>query len=216
MNEKLGARSRVSLEVTKWQVQTMLRDMKLHLRQMTKGFKVEDDLARCLEKLEESTTTLINIYDRIQDYQEHQNLANYIAIISTTSRHDHRELKLEMLIRSNLIIKQYQMAINALKQWVFPFANEYLRTIPSHLEIQTNQTSKEIKSVLEKVEKKQLSTQQEDALKHVGVYFDSHHVSSHPFFVWKNNQHKNSITNCQGKPPHLVQTSGQVHKAKML
>jgi hypothetical protein len=43
----LSTKSQVSRDVTKWQVQSTLRDIKLSMRKATKGFKVEDNLARC-------------------------------------------------------------------------------------------------------------------------------------------------------------------------
>ncbi|GFY49029.1 uncharacterized protein TNIN_391951 [Trichonephila inaurata madagascariensis] len=142
----LDGKSRVNLDVSKWKVQSTLRDMKLQMQQFSQGFKVKDSLVRCIEKLEEVMTTLINVYDRMQSYKEQQNLSDYIADITsaTAISIDISDPKLveainnlEITIRSNLVLKQYQTVINAFKQWVFPFASNYLTKsqLPSHLEL---------------------------------------------------------------------------------
>ncbi|XP_018020421.2 uncharacterized protein LOC108676795, partial [Hyalella azteca] len=198
----LGTKSQVSLDVTKWLVQSSLRDIKLSMRQLTKGFKIEEDLARCIEKLEESMTTLIHVYDRIQDYQQQQNLANYIAAVAAPHGPDNDDQKeLEILIRSNLILTQYVTAVDALKQWVFPFTGLYLEKInlPSHLEFNYSNIEDSAAKVKEKIEqiKSQVheymtAIQHHDRLINVGL-FNSIHVSSHPFFVWRNEHRKTEV-----------------------
>ncbi|GIY18029.1 uncharacterized protein CEXT_427181 [Caerostris extrusa] len=143
---KLEGKSQVSLDVTKWKVQGMIRDMKLQMQQMTNRFQVKDNLARCIEKMEEVMTTLVNVYGRIQVYQEQQSLANYIADISSTAANDINISKpelvsalneLEIHIRSNLVLKQYKTAVDAFKQWVFPFAHTFFGNIHAAIAFRT-------------------------------------------------------------------------------
>ncbi|GIX72569.1 uncharacterized protein CEXT_200941 [Caerostris extrusa] len=91
-------------------------------------------------------TTLINIYDRIQSYQDQQQLANYIADMGSASSSainisDPNLVRavnyLESSIKSNIVLNQYKAAIDSFKQWVFPFANSFLERpmLPSQLEM---------------------------------------------------------------------------------
>ncbi|GFR13780.1 uncharacterized protein TNCT_72221 [Trichonephila clavata] len=208
--ENLHGRSHVSLDVTKWKVQTTLKDIKLQMQQLTQGFQVKDNLARCIEKLEEIMTTIINIYDRIQSYQEQQNLASYIADISSSSscviNIDDSKLinavnHLESLIRSNIALKQYKTIIHSFSQWVFPFAHNYLEKsqLPSHLELEKsleNLATKavtEIKNLKMKIGLYKISVTENDKSIQSSE-FSSRYVSTEPFFIWKNEQHKSTIS----------------------
>ncbi|CAG8720187.1 9115_t:CDS:2, partial [Scutellospora calospora] len=74
-------------------------------------------------------TTLINIYDRIQDYYDQAKLV-YIAHIGSSmadkiadEKLDNAVNELKREIRFNIILGHLKRATNAFKQWVFPFAN---------------------------------------------------------------------------------------------
>ncbi|CAL1300188.1 unnamed protein product [Larinioides sclopetarius] len=149
ISAKLQSKSHVALDVTKWQVQKSLKDMKSQMQKLTEGRGVQNDLGRSIEKLDEAMTTLINVYDRMQSYQDQQNLANYIADISSVSANsinvkDQQLAKaindLEYAIRGNLVLEQYKTAIDALRQWVFPFSDHYIEKsmLPSQLQMDTN------------------------------------------------------------------------------
>lgn len=208
---KLGTKSHVSLNVIKWRVQDTLRDTKLHMKQLTKTFKVKDNLARCVEKLEEAMTTLINVYDHIQDYQKQQNLANYIADISSITASNinivnDSNLKkavenLEIIIQSNIVLQRYKVAIDAFKQFVFPFAHLYFEELilPSYLKLGSNidaivsKAATEIEHIQTKLEDYQQTVRQYDKTIGTGD-FNSNGTAIQPFFVWKNEQHKNMIS----------------------
>ncbi|GFS60639.1 uncharacterized protein TNIN_366101 [Trichonephila inaurata madagascariensis] len=208
--ENLHGRSHARLDVTKWKVQTTLKDIKLQMQQLTQGFQVKNNLARCIEKLEEIIVTIIRIYDRIQNYQEQQNVANYIADISSSSscviNIDDSKLvsavnHLESLIRSNIVLKQYKTIIYSFKQWVFPFAHDYLKKsqLPSHLELEKSlenlamKAITEIKNLKTKIGLYKISVTENDKSIQSSE-FNSRYVSTEPFFVWKNEEHKNIIS----------------------
>ncbi|MCX4084119.1 hypothetical protein N7281_04555 [Rickettsia hoogstraalii] len=219
--DKLDNKSSVALDVTKWQVQSTIRDMKLQMQQMTQGFKVKDNLARCIEKLEETMTVLINVYDHIQNYQKDQNLGNYIANINSITADDidiivnpklGEDLRnairdLEITVRSSIVLQRHQVAIYAFKQFVFPFVHDYLKglVLPSHLKLgganQNNTTlenlvyaaTTQIEEIKSKLEQYKRSLTKHDGPIGTGE-FNSHYDSTQPFFVWKNEQHKNVIS----------------------
>ncbi|XP_018011522.1 uncharacterized protein LOC108668780 [Hyalella azteca] len=193
IDSKLVTKSQVALDVNKWQVQSVLRDIKLSVHQLTKEFQVGEDLKRCIEKLEESMTTLIQIYDRIHEYQDQQNLANYIAAVAAYHGPDDvDQVELEIVIRSNLILKQYKTAVNAFKQWVFPFAGLYLErfVFPSHLEFNYGNIEDLATKAIEQIEYIKARI---DEYMTIRIFY-SHHDSSHSFFVWRNEDHKMEIS----------------------
>ncbi|MEW9824903.1 MAG: hypothetical protein AB2992_07200 (plasmid) [Candidatus Symbiodolus clandestinus] len=206
---QLNNKSQVFLDVTQWQVQSFLKDIKLQMRQFTKGFTIEDNLARCIEKLEETVTTLINIYDRIQNYQEQQQLAVYMADISSpTANHigvtnqtlNNAVNELEIIIRSNLVVEQYQTAVNALTQQVFPFAHRYLAEtrLPSLFQSAgdfqglVSTAVKQVESMQSKITAYKTAIKQPDAYISSG-WFNRDYVSAQPFFVWENSKHQDAI-----------------------
>ncbi len=210
----LALKSQVALDVTQWKVQSHLRDVKLQLVQFTQGFKVEHEMARFIEKLEESMTTLIHLYDRIQSYQAQQNLANYIADIHSPAAHlitiNDRTLndavnELEQMIQSNVLLAQCQMAIDALKQWVFPFAEHYLqsmlgsseseihlKTPSSSTQISVDQAVAAIEKVRAKIKEYTMSIVRQDQYLHEGL-FSSRYYATEPFFVWENQPYQDTI-----------------------
>ncbi|GBN01101.1 hypothetical protein AVEN_198812-1 [Araneus ventricosus] len=125
VTKKLEGKSHVSLDVTKWQVQNVLKDIKIQMLRLTGRFEVKDELARCIEKLEEAMTTLINVYDRIERHKDEDSLVDYIMNISSVSASSipvrNSTLAsainhLDWSIRSNLVLKQYKTAVHAFKQ----------------------------------------------------------------------------------------------------
>jgi energy-coupling factor transporter ATP-binding protein EcfA2 len=202
----LEQKSQAFLDVTKWKVQSTLRDMKLQMQKFTRGFQIEENIARYIEQLEETMTTLIVVYDRIQSYQEQQNLVDFVAAVFSVTP---QELKifdtrlrttvmgLEMKIRSNLVLQQYELALAAFRQWVFPFAHDYSRDFEI-LKYEENNLSEDlilkVVAQIEKIENKiteykSMITKTDEYI--VTAHFDSIHVSSQPFFVWENYGNEN-------------------------
>lgn len=208
--DQLNTKSQTHLDVTKWGVRSALKDMKMKMIKFTKGFTVEDDLARCIEKLEESMTILIDIYDRIQNYQEQKQLADYLSnIVSSDVNHiniadpnlSKAVIDLEKAIRSNLVLDRYKLAINALKQHVFPRAHFYLTelTLPSSLESENNfenlvnNAMIQVDKIISKVKEYKTSITHHDAYISRG-WFNGDYTSAKPFFIWKNSNHKDVIS----------------------
>jgi hypothetical protein len=210
VRNNLASQSKVSLRVTSWRVQASLKEVKLHLRQITAGFEVEERLALCVEKLDDAMTTLIDIYDRIEGYTEQKELADYVADIASAGSDNilipDRNLRsaistLEKTISVNILLGQYGNVVAAIKQWVFPFADLWLYNfnLPSHLMINTSH--EDIASVV---------TNQIRALKiklteyktsimggvhsHIHrAHFSSAYKSAKPFYVWDNKKYKLAI-----------------------
>ena len=208
--DSLKNQTQVSLDVSRYRMQSTLRNMKLQIHELTQGFKVEGRLARCIEQEEEAMNTIINIYEHIENYHDQQNLANYIAnicsasagLINVTDPNLVQAIEeLEITIRSNILLEQYRTTIDALKQWVFPFAQVYLQELKlpeqfkpeKNLENQVTEAKSEIEKIKRKVALYKTSVQKSDQYIHNGE-FSSKYRSTKPFFVWKNEEHNKLIS----------------------
>ncbi|CAL1260784.1 unnamed protein product [Larinioides sclopetarius] len=184
--------------------------MRIQMQRMTEGMEVKDDLARCLEKLEEAMSMLITIYDRIQQYQNEQILSNHIANVcsvspSTLSISGQNLVNvtnnLEWSIRSSLVLKHYQTGLKAFKQWVFPFASHYLEEsmIPSHFQQDgniislVNNAATEIESLKKKIDLYKASARDTDEILIRGE-FNSRCISCEAFFAWKDEEYRYEIS----------------------
>lgn len=137
ITQQANGSSPVELDVIKWNIRGALRDTKLKLQQMTKemSFELQGDLQRCIEKLEEGMAIVIDVFDRIDSYADSEKLAAYIANIGSKESSkieikdpelDSAVTSLEIMIHSNLLLEQYEVAVYAFKQHLFPFAHEFL------------------------------------------------------------------------------------------
>ena len=207
--KQLKTKSQVSLDFAKFQIIGKLKDIKLTLQQVTEGFEVNADMTRCIEKQEEAMTTMINIYDRIQTYQSEKKLANYIAAIASVSasriaigdqKLNDKVEELEIAIRSNMVLKEYETATNALKQWTFPFASIYLSELKLPRQLQNSDlnnlvaaAAKEIEVIKRKLMEYKTSIQHQDKYIHNGE-FNSDYVSTKPFYVFEKGNYTDMIT----------------------
>ncbi|XP_031631115.1 uncharacterized protein LOC116345674 [Contarinia nasturtii] len=121
------------LDISKWRIEDLIKDVMSHLQKMLSGMDVGQDLQRCFEKLNEGTSIMVSVYDRIDAYADKVELANYIANLSSSNYcHPSNEqgkeaiLELEKMIETNRVLEYYEIAINVFKQHKFPFAQEYL------------------------------------------------------------------------------------------
>ncbi|CAL1292049.1 unnamed protein product [Larinioides sclopetarius] len=203
IKDKLGTKSRVALDVTKWQVQSTLRDIRLQMQRFTEVFKVKNNFNRNIEKLDDIVTTLIIIYDRLQIYREQQIKANYIADISSVEANSiniENKFKnainlLESKIRANIVLEQYKSAFDALKQWVFPFADHYIDNyiLPSQLELDANlenlveKAAREIETIKQRIDMYDATITSDE--QHLECEeFSSRYTSTQPFFIWKSEE----------------------------
>ncbi|KAF0424059.1 Collagen alpha-5VI chain [Gigaspora margarita] len=147
-----------------------------------------------MEKLDEGITTLINIYDRIQDYYDQVNLASYIAHIYSATNKEDTIIGLEQEIKINILIGHFKRAKSAFKQWVFPLANVYLEVLNS---LSDNQDIDSIISQIEimhsEIQERKAVINEEDKFL-VKDEFSSEYESSKPFFVWKNEIYSQEIS----------------------
>lgn len=210
VEKNLESKSHVSLDVTKWKVQSHLKELKSKMDSFTKGYSVQEELGECIEKITFALTTIINIYDRMQSYQDQQTLAVYIANINSPYIQnikvsgEYREsiTKLELMIQSNIIMQLFNNVVSSFKQHVFPFALQFLDNykIPDVLKLtddndvnvlKTN-TITQIDDMRTKMLKNLTSIQEIDSITLNGEFdYEGHYLK--PFYEWEYKQHSEVI-----------------------
>ncbi|XP_015912146.2 uncharacterized protein [Parasteatoda tepidariorum] len=204
MHSKDG-KTKISLDIGNWKVQGVLKDIQSHLIRLKQWFKISRDVAEYIEKLEESTITMIHIYNHLLSFKEIQLLnksrASYYAAIAENVKFSNQELatafqELRKVIDNSFLLKQYNVLMDVLKQWIFPFG--YLYEEHYHLQLSSNgQWYKCVSEVRKKLKEiKDLIIDQKTNMKHDLVITDflSGCVSTRPFFVWENEQYKKMIS----------------------
>lgn len=209
MEQQLQGKSHVGLDISQWKIQSTLSDFKLIMQKMTKGYKMQEDLTRCIEKLDGGMSIMINVFDRIQDYHDKSELFAYIADIRSSRAMgvtvNNNELnaaikELDLTIISNLVLGQYETAMNAFKQYVFPFAHFYLAdlSLPASLKVDntTNNFASiavdQIEHIKSKLSESNAIINKRDTYIHNNIEF-SHNSRALPFFVWRHDSNKDTI-----------------------
>ncbi|KAF7989470.1 hypothetical protein HCN44_008144 [Aphidius gifuensis] len=204
--ENLNGKSHMALDVSKWKMQSILKDVQIQIREMTQGFNVQVSLIRCIEKFEYGVVTVIQMYDRIQDAYEKKQLTNYIADINSevksTSNEKYRNAinKLDLILRSNLVLNEYVHAMSAFEQDIFPYADMYLS------QFEMNYTNNNLNDFVDEAVKR-ITELSDTVVKHsstlnptIDNYFHRktvfHSDSSGPgeFFVWKHEEYHEEIS----------------------
>lgn len=131
-----AGKSHVELDISRWSIQTTLKDVKNIFNQMSADFSVNSDLMSCISKITDGITTVIDVYDRIDSYKEQTQMATLITqvagnqysfgYIEGDDNLKEAVQKLDQKINENLVLEQYETAMTMLKQHTFPFAGHYL------------------------------------------------------------------------------------------
>lgn len=202
----LDGKSHVDLDISKWKLQVTLRDVQIFYKKMVSGSGVEADLMRCIDKLDEGMTTLIDVYDRIDTYSDHANFASYNAdlylIASDKTQNDETIKDLQQIILSNVILERYELSMQSLKQRYFPLAQVFLETY----ELFENQTTDksidlanyaihQIKDLRLKIQDKKTALQEYSNNFYSHTKFNSHSIDAPEpsFYKWEYKSIKNEI-----------------------
>lgn len=206
----LSGQSQASLQLKKWKIQSTIRDTKFTLKKFTKGFEIQEDVVQVIQKLDEALETLINVYDRIESFYDQEKLGDYIAAIGSAGAStinvsdpvlENSLLQLDLMISSNVVLNNYEMATDAFKQAVFPFAAFYFEQfrLPKDLQL-VNTTSILVEAAVTNLKK--LRTRIDEYNNTVingndkyiiSMPFSDELQSSLPFFEWKSEKFHSSF-----------------------
>lgn len=209
VTDKFASHSHIVL--TEWGVSRALKDMRYQFKQLMKIFKLETSFLHCAENLEEAIIVTIDLYERIQNYQQQKELANYIE--STINFEAANSLNtedpaiysafgyLEEEINASLALNKYAVAKNALRQYVFPFAQFYIDelTLPSNSKLKNdfkilfNTAINQVNNINSKVKEFRTSINNQFDGFIMKAHFNRGYISTKPFFVWENRTHKDVI-----------------------
>lgn len=202
LQNSLRNQSHIALDVSKWEIQTSLKDIKHELDKMTSGFQSQSDFIHVFEKMSDAIATLVGIYDRIQNYQEQAQMVDYIANVSSAVvTNDYPEVnQLKIIVLQNTILERYSILVSAIRQWAFPFADKFFRDFNFMLGIDSKHDIKKnmenvtniIQSLKEKVKTYNATITKMDE-KIVTTSFGLNDAPNPPFFTWKGSQYTDII-----------------------
>lgn len=198
MSQRLPSESHVALDMSQWQIQSLIRDVKLHFHKMiSTEFEVGHDLQRCIDKLDESMAILIGVYDRIDSYSERTELATYFADIASIQfqngvMKNDAICDLSRIIKTNFILEQYEIVLNAFKQHKFPFAHIYMQEFELPERLCINDIDGLKQEVIGKINKMHESIDYSNIT--IGKYDkDIVFVKQLVFYMWKNEEIRDDI-----------------------
>lgn len=199
-SNNLSQTSSSDLDVRKWKLQSKVKDLQFQIQQMTDKFTVKDDVKHCILQFESAITTMIRIYDRIQGYTYQSQLATYIKDVNSEGQSNNDIAKLELIIKSNLVMEEYEKGINAFKQNVFPFAYLYL----DKFDFLSNETFQDLENITLLVgdAANQIQNLRNELKKENTIINEKYHEFQHfnvdftgenSFYTWTYNEYKEDI-----------------------
>lgn len=214
VEKNLDDKSLVGLNVQKWKVGDTLRAIQKSFGDVMQGFQSEYRVINYMQRINEAMNLIINIFDRIQNYQEQTEFAVYLSQLHLA---DYRNLnvdnvqlrdtinQLQFNLQSNIILGQYDRAVDAFKQAIFPFAAEYLDIyqLPAAL-LTTSKTDQNmdsvigtvvdnIKSLNERIQIMNTTVINKNDMSIYNAYFDSSDNANGPFYVWQNSDVREKV-----------------------
>lgn len=208
IEENLTNRTSVALRMIQWKYIDSLRVVRKKLSNAVSGLVSDHSTNEIVERINNAIDLIIDVFDHIQQYQDQSKLINYLSELhaaGSQSLHiDDIELqndidKLELNLQSNLVLAQYNRAIDAFKQAVFPFAAEYMDIFDLPPSITTDGfdtvisiATNKIKMLSKKiVEYNATVINGNDEFIHM-AHFTNDRGSKGPFFVWRNEDLENN------------------------
>lgn len=207
MRSKLSNKSHATLYVQKWKIYSIIKDFQTNIAFMIQASdpKIKAKVLACLDKLQNGISTIVRVYDIIQDYQGNVKLSNYIADLNSEVKISNDEQinsdidKLEVIIKSNLVLQEYEKAVTAFKQYMFPFASLYFEmfSLPSQSNNITDlvhSTSLHINYMTDELTKQTTVIQRSAHQFFPDLSFDHTIYEQEPFYIWDNTEYKKEIT----------------------
>lgn len=113
-------------------IKSALSEVKKMFNEITKSFAIAPEIKHSLEQLNDGITAILDVYDLVDSYAEKKHMATLItnvAIAPNEIKDDELRwavFEIQKIIDANLLMEQYEVAMNELKQHKFPFAERYL------------------------------------------------------------------------------------------
>lgn len=197
--ENSDGKSHAALDVTKWQVQGVIRDVRKQMQRMTAGFTAGDEITYYIDKVEYGMSMTIQMYDRIQSYVDQGALVDVITDVDSSTDISNNDLytavsDLKLKMSSN-IISEFESSMKGVLLYVFPFATDYMKplTPPEQFSLNgTDQLVDQLKTVENTLLREQSTIQMRDSQIMSNASF-AEGGNLPPFFVWKHSENSDSI-----------------------
>jgi len=206
MEESLKLQTSVGLIVAKMNIQSTLQQLNGAISSITQGFGVGGSFLSTIQSINDGFVTLINLYERIQAYQDQQRFGQFIAnVVSPGSIaiplkgtvYEGPAYWVERVQLTNVAIAELEGVQAAFKQATFPFGPIYTDAyaLPTVLD-PSLESDGDLDELLAKYVWK-FSSIQETLVKFrttIGPYdkfvergwFEVNGVPNHPFYSWEN------------------------------
>lgn len=138
--QQLMSKTSVELSISKWHVQNAIRDMGGFFRNVANDSSINEILIRSIEKLDENVATLIDLYERIFQFE---------LMMNTTINFDGQKspvndalLNLRHAIQRNRILEHFEITMRTLEHHHFPISRSLLTQfkLPPELELDDIET----------------------------------------------------------------------------
>lgn len=135
--ETLKSNSLPMLTHSRWKIKEMLEEIKKSILDLVGGFPNQKfEIENTIARLENSFSTMVEIYSHNERYSEQIEFATFISDITNPKinvnvpiEHQSKVNEIEKTILSNVIAERYEQALEAFKYWSFPFFCAYTNGI---------------------------------------------------------------------------------------
>lgn len=204
LGKNVGKISKVDFDTSRKNVEFVLDETERNLKIVFGKFDATDQLIFTIEKLKKELSYSFISNNVIKDFQEQQILFDMLenlnsnSVLATSEESDPKIIELDALVHSNIVLKKYQLAYQALELYVFPFADTFLKDlrVPEELSLTAGN---DIVNAVSEVRKQvtMIHTKIKGYTGNYGMvegYFVTRPTnSSRPFFVWRNEENKDTI-----------------------
>lgn len=126
IQSQLKDKSKIALDYNRLAVKRSFAQVQQTIKSTTSAFKSGDGFSLIIEQMLESINATSDIYERIEEYREKRMLAEYIAKMAAPTATDPRIESYKQKVQRNIVLEHYSRAVAAVKQWAFPFADDFL------------------------------------------------------------------------------------------
>ncbi|XP_051159183.1 reticulocyte-binding protein homolog 2a-like isoform X2 [Leptopilina boulardi] len=221
-SDKFAMSSRAVLEYQKFKMDEYLTDASTELSTLTKGFKVEGEVAKIIEKIKKTMSTIINMHTLVKNFKNELNNAEYIKVIAMapfdiTNLNDPQIVEdftaLEEIYYSNRVIDDYNKLTIAMKGYAYPLIEEFSEFMTSPNEFFNNSMQK-ASIIVEKM--KSLKLNLNKRIGHGGLFKQVKETkfgnggSKSAFYKWNSSNYSSAIRDIlEGKEVKLFANISQ-------
>lgn len=190
------------LDISKFRAQTIIRDVQAFYRQVANESLVNEILYRSFEKFEDSVTALIGVYEKIYLLNKEKSVNNFTGTISKKSPYLSNDLlndavlTLKQNMQRNLVLYNYEIAMNTYNQLQFPFANILMSRFKLSSDFRKFDVQKYAQTAIDHINylKEKIADQNNDNMIIQDIEFNSNNESYiEPFYTWRKNENINGL-----------------------